>query len=126
MTPLAFEYSLIRAVPRVDRGEFINVAAVLYCQAVDFLGCGVVLAPERLQAIDPELDLDAVTAALDGICAVCEGRASAGKAATGPPRTRFGWLTAPRSTVVQAGPVHSGLTIDPAAELERLVRQLVR
>jgi hypothetical protein len=79
-----------------------------------------------LRAIDPEADLDAVPAALDGICAVCEGRASAGAVAAGSRRARFGWLTAPRSTVVQAGPVHSGITIDPAAELEKLVRQLVR
>jgi Protein of unknown function (DUF3037) len=126
VTLVAFEYCLIRAVPRVDRGEFVNVAAVLYCQARDFLGCGGELAPERLRAIDPEADLDAVKAALDGICAVCEGRASAGAVAAGPLRARFGWLTAARSTVVQAGPVHSGLTADPAVELEKLVRRLVR
>jgi hypothetical protein len=121
-----FEYALIRAVPRVDRGEFVNIAAVLYCQANDFLGCAADLVPERLLAIDPDTDLDAVQAALDGICAVCEGRPSAGAVTGGPPRARFGWLTAPRSTVVQAGPVHSGLTTDPAAELEKLVRRLVR
>jgi len=125
MTLLVFEYALVRAVPRVERGEFLNVGAVLYCQARDFLGCGVDLTPDRLRALDPGTDLEAVTAALDGICAVCEGRVSAGAAATGTPRARFGWLTAPRSTVIQAGPVHSGLTTDPGAELDRLLRRLV-
>ena len=66
-----------------------------------------------------------MSAALDGICAVCEGRAVAGAAAAGSPRARFGWLTSPRSTVVQAGPVHSGVTSDPAAELTRLARRLL-
>jgi hypothetical protein len=122
---VAFEYAVLRAVPRVDRGEFVNVAAVLYCQASDFLGCAVALEPSRLRAIDPAADLDSVAAALSGICAVCEGDPAAGAAAAGTPRSRFGWLTAPRSTVVQPGPVHSGLTTDPAAELERLLERLV-
>jgi len=124
MTAVVFEYALIRAVPRVDRGEFVNVAAVLYCQARDFLGCAGGLQPHRLLALDPHTDLDAVSAALDGICAVCEGRPSAGAPGAGSARARFGWLTSPRSTVVQAGPVHSGVTTDPAAELARLARRL--
>lgn len=125
MTAVAFEYALVRAVPRVDRGEFVNVAVVLYCQARDFLGCACGLEPQRLLALDPATDLDAVSAALDGICAVCEGLPSAGAAGAGSPRARFGWLTSPRSTVVQTGPVHSGVTTDPAAELARLARRLV-
>jgi len=125
MTPVAFEYAVIRAVPRVDRGEFVNVAVVLYCQARDFLGCQGGLDPQRILALDPNADLDAVSAALDGICAVCEGRPNAGAAGAGSPRARFGWLTSPRSTVVQAGPVHSGVTSDPAAELTRLARRLL-
>jgi hypothetical protein len=125
MSLVVFEYALLRAVPRVDRGEFVNIGVVLYSQGHDFLGCAAGLVPDRLRAIDPQIDLDAVAAALDGICAVCEGRPTAGASATGSPRARFGWLTAPRSTVVQAGPVHSGLTADPAAELARLVVRLV-
>lgn len=120
-----FEYALIRAVPRIERGEFVNVAAVLYCQNADFLDCVTSVRPERLLAIDPQTDLDSVIGVLDGICAVCAGLPAAGKIGAGPLRARFGWLTAPRSTVIQAGPVHSGLTADPAAELERLVRRLV-
>ena len=125
MTLVVFEYALVRAVPRVDRGEFVNIAAVLYCQAHDFLGCAAGLAPDRLLAIDPEVDLDGVIGALEGICAVCDGAPSSGAAGNVSLRARFGWLTAPRSTVVQAGPVHSGLTADPAAELDRMVRRLV-
>ena len=122
---VAFEYALVRAVPRVDRGEFVNIAVVLYCQARDFLGCTGALVPARLLALDPRVDVDAVAAALEGICAVCEGRPVAGAAAGGPPRARFGWLTFPRSTVVQPGPVHSGVTGDPEAELARLAARLV-
>jgi Protein of unknown function (DUF3037) len=125
VTLVLFEYALLRAVPRVDRGEFINVGAVLYCQGRDFLGCAVDLVPDRLLTLDPAADLDAVSAALDGICAVCEGRPAAGAAGAGSPRARFGWLTAPRSTVIQAGPVHSGLTADPAVELGKVLRRLV-
>ena len=125
MTPVPFEYALIRAVPRVDRGEFVNVAVVLYCQAQDFLGCSGGPQAQRLLALDPQTDLEAVSAALEGICAVCEGRPFAGAAGEGSPRARFGWLTSPRSTVVQAGPVHSGVTTDPATELTRLAQRLV-
>jgi hypothetical protein len=125
VSAVPFEYALVRAVPRVDRGEFVNIAVVLYCQGRDFLGCSGTFAPDRIRALDPEADVDAVSAALDGICAVCEGRASAGAAALGSPRARFGWLTSPRSTVVQAGPVHSGVTTDPAADLARLAGRLV-
>jgi len=126
MTAVPFEYAVVRAVPRVDRGEFVNIAVVLYCQARDFLGCACGLDPERILALDPNTDLEALSAALDGICAVCEGRSSAGAPGVGSPRARFGWLTAPRSTVVQAGPVHSGITTDPAAQLSRLADRLAR
>jgi hypothetical protein len=120
-----FEYSVLRAVPRVERGEFVNVAVVLYCQARDFLSCTTGFDTARLRALHPGTDLEAVQAALAGICAVCEGSPAAGAPATGSRRERFGWLTAPRSTVVQAGPVHSGVTDDPAADLARLARKLV-
>jgi DUF3037 family protein len=125
VSAVAFEYAIVRAVPRMDRGEAVNIAVILYCQAQDFLGCAGGLQPDRILALDPAADLDAVGAALDGICAVCEGRPSAGAAAAGSPRARFGWLTSPRSTVVQAGAVHSGVTTDPAGELSRLAGRLV-
>ena len=123
---LPFEYAVLRVVPRVDRGEFINVAVVLYCQRLDFLRCACDLDPGRVRALFPDLSMDAVRAALRGMCAVCDGDASAGQAGAQPLRSRFGWLPAPRSTVLQPGPVHSGLTGDPAAELDKLLEQLVR
>jgi hypothetical protein len=119
-----FEYALIRAVPRVDRGEFVNIGAVLYCQSADFLRCAPLLRPTLLLAIDPQTDLDTAGAVLDGICSVCAGLPAAGVMGQAPLRARFGWLTAPRSTVIQAGPVHSGVTIDPDAELDAILRRL--
>jgi Protein of unknown function (DUF3037) len=120
-----FDYAVLRAVPRVDRGECVNVGVVLYCQALDYLGTLVHVDEARLHALDPGADADAVRAALAGVEAVCAGEPGAGPAAGGSRRERFGWLTAPRSTVVQPGPVHSGLTRDPAADLARLLARLV-
>lgn len=126
MTALVpFEYALLRAVPRVDRGECVNVGVILYCQARDFLAAAVELDPLRVRCLDPEADVDTVAAALAAVASVCTGDADAGPAAAGPPGQRFRWLTAPRSTVLQPGPVHGGLTADPAAELDRLRRRLV-
>jgi hypothetical protein len=121
-----FEYAALRVVPRVERGESMNVGVIVYCQARDFLGCGVHVDTTRLRALDPALDLDGVRATLAAVECTCEGGARAGQAAEEPLGSRFRWLTAPRSTVVQPGPVHAGLTADPAAELSRLLDALVR
>jgi hypothetical protein len=123
---MPFEYAVLRAVPRVDRGECLNVGVVLYCQGADYLRVLVHLDDARLRSLDPSVDLDAVRSALAGVEAVCAGDAVAGPAAAGSRRERFGWLTAPRSTVVQAGPVHSGVTLDPDGQLHRLLDRLVR
>ena len=120
-----FEYALLRAVPRVDRGECVNVGVIVYCQAHDFVGARVHLDADRLRALDPQVDVEPISAALEGIVAVCDG-GGGGHAGRARPRERFGWLTAPRSTVVQPGPVHAGLTDDPRAELGRLLAALVR
>jgi hypothetical protein len=120
-----FEYALVRAVPRVDRGESVNVGVIVYCQAHDFVGARTHLDPDRLRALDPQVDVEVVAAALAGVVAVCAGGAQTGPAGRARARERFGWLTAPRSTVVQPGPVHSGLTDDPEAELTRLLAALV-
>jgi len=116
-----FQYAVLRAVPRVERGECVNVGVLLYCQASAFLDLAVHLDETRLRALDPEIDLEAVRAALTGLREIC-----AGEGVTWSPGERFGWLTAPRSTVVQAGPVHSGVTGDPSATLARLMARLVR
>jgi hypothetical protein len=121
-----FEYFGVRCVPRVDREEFLNVGVVLYSQAAGFLGAAFEVDRVRLARLWPDLDLEAVCAALDAIEAVCRGDGAAGgRAATGTLTERFGWLAAPRSTVVQPGPVHGGLTDDPAGQLSHLLAALV-
>ena len=112
-----FEYALIRVVPRVERGEAINVGAIVYSKAYRYLCARIVLSEERLLALAPSVDLDAVRAGLLAFSRAC----SEGPLASQPIGDRFRWLTAPRSTMVQPGPVHSGLTSDPAAELDRVV-----
>ncbi len=121
-----FQYVVVRCVPRVDREEFVNVGVVLHCQQADFLEAAWHVDRERLLALAPSLDLDAVCSALEAIEAVCRGDASAGEAGRAPMGTRFGFLRAPRSTVVQPGPVHGGTTDDPARQLEHLLDRLVR
>jgi hypothetical protein len=118
----AFEYALIRVVPRVERGEAINAGVILYCQQYRYLGCRILLNEHRLRALDPGTDLAAVAAALGALEEGCR----VGPPGEQPPGARFRWLTATRSTIVQPGPVHSGLTADPAAELDRLFDDLVR
>ncbi|MFD0691324.1 DUF3037 domain-containing protein [Actinomadura fibrosa] len=124
--PTVFEYAALRVVPRVERGEAMNVGVVVYCRALDFLGCRTHLDEDRLRALDSGLDLEGVRAALKGVDAICCGGDRAGQAAAEAPGARFRWLTAPRSTIVQPGPVHAGLTGDPAAELDRLLDLLVK
>ena len=117
-----FEYALIRVVPRVERGEAINVGVILYSQQHAFLGCRIQLDASRLRALDAAADEAAISAALRAIDADCGQPRAAGQTAG----ERFRWLTATRSTIVQPGPVHSGLTDDPAAQLEHLFDTLVR
>ena len=123
---LPYQYVILRCVPRVDREEFINVGVVAYCQEAEFLAAACHVDESRLNGLAPNLDLTAVTSALAFVDGVCRGDAALGAAATGDLGTRFGFLKAPRSTVVQPGPVHGGTTTDPAAELARLLDVLVR
>jgi hypothetical protein len=117
-----FEYAVLQAVPQVERGESVNVGVVLYSQDRDFLDALTSADPAKLRALDAEVDLAAIDEALDAICRACRGEGPAGAT---PLRQRFGWLTAPRSTIVRAGPIHLGKTDDPAAELTRLHQKLV-
>jgi hypothetical protein len=121
-----FEYALLRVVPRVERGEMINAGVVVYCRALSCLTARTHLDADRLRALDPNVDLVGVRAALRAAEGVCVGGEEAGQAVGGEPGQRFRWLVAPRSTVLQPGPVHTGLTSDPEAEAERLLRLLVR
>jgi Protein of unknown function (DUF3037) len=125
MSRLPYQYVVLRCVPRADREEFLNLGVVVYCEASGFLELGSHLDEDRLLALDPTLDLVQVAAALDFVNRVCVGDAHAGAAAAEPAGTRFGFLKAPRSTVVRPGPVHGGVTADPTAELARLVVNLV-
>ena len=118
-----YEYAIIQAVPRIERGELINVGVLLYNQRLDFLAARTHLHEERLLALDPQADLPAITGALASWEATCTG---AGAAAVMKPGERFRWLVAPRSTILRAGPVHMGLAEDPATELDRLLELLVR
>jgi hypothetical protein len=126
MSGMGFQYVVLRCVPRVDREEFVNVGVVLYCQQADFLEARCHVDVRRLTALAPGLDLDAVRSALATIEAVCRGDESAGAAGRTPLGTRFGFVSAPRSTVVQPGPIHGGLTSNPGRELEHLLDRLVR
>ena len=125
MTDLAYQYVVLRCVPRPDREEFVNVGVVLFCEEQRFLDVACHVDEPRLSALDSRLDLGQVHAGLAFATAVCAGDPSAGDAARAPLGQRFGFLKAPRSTVIQPGPVHGGLTTDPARQLEHLLERLV-
>lgn len=120
-----FEYAMLRVVPRVERGEFLNAGVVLYCPAARYLDARVHLDPGRLRALDPAADHATVLAHLEAARLVCAGGPGAGAVGLLPPGKRFGWLTAPRSTVVQPSPVHTGFSDDPEEALKHLLRIMV-
>lgn len=124
-TACAYDYAVIRVVPRVDREEFINAGVILSCPARDFLDAQLHLDRARLAALFPSVDADLVQQYLDVIPALCRGEACAGPISRLPQRQRFYWLVAPRSTIIQTSAVHSGLSADPAQTLEKLVRTMV-
>jgi hypothetical protein len=123
---MGFQYVVLRCVPRVDREEFLNVGVVLYCQQADFLEARCFVDPDRLRALAPDVDIAAVSSALAAVEAVCRGDESAGEAGRAAIGTRFGFVKAPRSTVVQPGPVHGGTTDHPSAQLDHLLARLVQ
>ena len=120
-----YQYVVLRCVPRVDREEFVNVGVVLYCEDAGFLDVAWHCDAARLRALDPSVDVDAVCDALTFVDWVCAGDERAGDAARVGLGQRFGFLRAPRSTVVQPSPVHGGLTADPGVELHRLLGHYV-
>jgi hypothetical protein len=126
MTKLSYQYVVLRCVPRVDREEFLNVGVVLYCQAADYLDARWHVDTDRLRAFDGQVDVDQVCEALAFIDRICVGDAVRGGAAAREPiGQRFGFLKAPRSTMIQPGPVHGGVTTDPARQLEHLLERFV-
>jgi hypothetical protein len=121
----SYDYAVVRVVPRVERGEFINAGVVLFCRQWQFLAARTTLDEAALTALAAECDPAEVRSQLETVEAVAAGDPSGGAVAGMPQSERFHWLTAPASTIVQPSPVHTGLTDDPAAELDRLFTELV-
>ncbi len=124
-TRVAYQYVVLRCVPRPEREEFLNVGVVLHCQSADFLDSAWGVDADRLRALHGGVDVDQVRDALTFVDRVCRGDEHAGAAARQSLGQRFGFLRAPRSTVLQPGPVHGGMTQDPARQLEHLRECLV-
>jgi DUF3037 family protein len=122
----AYDYAIVRLVPRVERGETINVGIILSCPERDYLEARIELDAARIHALDASFDLETARAHLAAIPRICRGGPEAGPLGALPARARFHWLVAPRSTVIQLSPVHTGRTGDPAEALERLLDALVR
>ena len=121
-----YDYAIIRVVPRVERGEFVNVGALVSCPRRRFLEARIELDEQRLRALDPGVDIESVRAHLESIALLCAGGAQAGPIGRLSQRERFHWLVAPRSALIQMSPVHTGRCEDPAALLERLTDVMVR
>ena len=116
----------MRVVPDVERGECLNAGVIVFCRRRRFLAAGIALDEERLRAIAAGADVAAVRAHLEAVARIAAGDHAAGPIARLPASERFHWLVAPASTIIQPSPVHTGLTDDPAMELERLLARLVR
>jgi hypothetical protein len=124
--PCAYDYALIRVLPHVERGECINAGVLVCSTARGFLKARIELDEARLLALDATVDLATVSAALEAFVRICEGGPQAGPIGEMPLRARFDWLVAPRSTVIQTSPVHSGRCSDLEDAMERLLQRMVR
>ena len=120
-----YDYAVIRVVPKVDCEEFINAGVIVSCPDLAFLDARIKLNEARLLALDPSLDLDMVRTHLDTIPTICRGGDDAGPIGQLPQRQRFHWLVAPRSTIIQTSPVHTGRCSDPSLALEHLLKTMV-
>jgi hypothetical protein len=121
--PCSYDYAIIRVVPRVEREEFINAGVIVSCPALEYLAARVELDELRLRALAPGVDVDLVRENLASIPAICAGCGPIGRLT---PRERFHWLTAPRSTMIQTSPVHTGRTDEPSQVLDQLLQKMVR
>jgi hypothetical protein len=117
---------MVRVVPRVERGEFLNVGVILFCLVRKMLLSRICIEEAKLKLLWPEIDLNAVRQHLDAIPRICSGDADAGPIASLSARERFHWLVSPRSTMIQISPVHSGLCVSPEEALDQLVERFVR
>jgi hypothetical protein len=124
--PHSYDYAVIRIVPRVEREEFINAGVILFCRTARFLAARVELDRERLEALAPGTNAELIQEYLDAIRLVCDGDPRAGAVGKWPQAERFHWLVAPRSTIIQTSPVHTGLCDDPQQALDHLFDKMVR
>jgi len=124
--PCTYDYAIVRVMPRVERGEFVNAGVIVCCAQQGFLQARIDLDETRLRALDPSVDLDTIRAGLAAIPAICAGGQGAGALGELSVRERFDWLVAPRSTSIQVSPVHTGRAADLHAATERLLDSLVR
>lgn len=120
-----FEYAFIRAVPRVERQEFINVGVILYCRSQRFLDLKINLNQRKINCLDGNADIELFKRVLNGFKNVCEGSATAGPIGRLPAAERFRWLTASRSTIIQTSPVHPGFCVQPSITLEKIFLEMV-
>jgi hypothetical protein len=123
--PSSFDYAVVRVVPRVERGEFINAGVIVFCLEHRYLEARVQLDETRLKALWPEIDVELVRKHLEAIPKICAGDESAGPIAKLSQRERFHWLVSPRSTMIQVSPVHTGLCEEPGMTVEQLSRRLL-
>jgi hypothetical protein len=121
-----YDYAIIRVVPKVEREEFVNVGVIVSCPARRFLEARIELDEHRLKALDSALDIETIQAHLSTFPTICAGGEQAGPIGQLSQRERFYWLVAPRSTIIQTSPVHTGCCKDPTAVLERLLDTMVR
>jgi hypothetical protein len=121
----SFDYAILRVVPRVERGEFVNAGVLLFCLARNFLEARVHVDEVRLHALWPESDIPVIRRHLEAFPKICAGDEEAGPIAKLSRRQRFHWLVAPRSTMIQVSPVHSGLCEEPSIALDELFQQLI-
>jgi hypothetical protein len=121
-----YDYAIVRVVPRVERGEFVNVGAIVSSDAASYLAARFAVDETRLRALDPRIDLAAVRTSLAAIAAVCSGGAAAGPIGRLTLRERFHWLVAPRSTIIQTSAVHTGRCDDLDGALGHLLDRMVR
>jgi hypothetical protein len=122
----AFDYAVVRVVPRVERGEFLNAGVIVFSRTARVLEARIGLDAERLWVLAPSIDRDVVQSYLDAIPRICAGGGDAGPIGALSQSERFHWLVAPRSTIIQTSPVHSGVHADPRAALDHLFEKLVR
>lgn len=121
-----YDYAIVRVVPRVERGEFVNAGVIVSCAETGLLQAGIDLDEPRLLALDPGADLVGIRAALAAIPLICAGGDAAGALGRLSVRERFHWLVAPRSSSIQTSVVHTGRCISPEATLDHLMRTMVR